>query len=353
MTAVDWKSCELLHQFSVEMVDPLDRDMVLGVLPIKTTGSVTWDDDSDTRVSASIDVPDWSQWIENSWLRVVHEIDGTDYRSVLGTFLVWDEGARWAINRQEASPQLVSCLKALEVDRLTGPLFVGIGATAKAALMSVFDATGHRYAFAPDCKDYRMSAVRAYDAGETRLSVAQELALLAGDELVAGDDGRVVVRAYTEPALRSPSFTLDAEAGGLVHAASVSRSSDSRQRPSRSIVTWAGDEEAGVGAVSGFWDLGGGHPASAARRGYTVAEVHELGDMPGPRTSAQAQAIARSYLPDDSAPVTEWQVETVIVPVRGGDVVSFRPPGSEFRNCRAKNVRLKFAGAMTMALQEV
>lgn len=324
---IDWADTELSTTVTVYQVDPHDLTSVLATLDY-TALEVSYGYYTDTRASAKVTTHDADSLLDGAWLRVVLSVDGTDWKKTLFTGFVSGMDEEHAHDAVETSLELSSSLKAVESDALTSLLCVGAGATAKAAITSLLDRTGLPWRFAPGSGDYRFTSTRLYDPGESLLSTVFDLASTASLRVDVDGDGTVVLSQYSAPSATSPKLVIDSDdPRSVVLSESVSHSSDRFSRANRSIVTWKDEDDR---FVTGYADLDGRSALSFARRGVRIAEVHELQDMPEPRSVAHAQQLARAYLAQDSDSSEEYSL-TVIWSgdVDCGDVVLFRPSGGE------------------------
>ena len=336
MTAVDWHDCELDHRLRVYMIDPNDHGSVLGELETSLSGcAVTWGYDTDTKVSAKLHVPDWGAYVPNAWIRLVHEIEGTAYRRDLFTGFVWDEGAEYSAGGFGANPSLMGTLKALQLDRLTAPVAIGQGAKSKDVAALILDGSGQPYSIAGKAGNHRYADASVLDAGDDLLKCISSLCDDSGWELRVDGSGTVRISPYVHPADKAPRFDLDADAGDtLVLSSGLSRTTTSHQAASRSIAVYKKDDT----VTTGYADVGRKSPLHPNRRGYTVAEVHEMRDMEEPVTRRQLQDLAKGFLEDDSEVSVEWSVKTMWLPLEEGDAVMWTPPGQKPRAAWCKTV---------------
>lgn len=326
MVTIDWSDTELDTSVSVLQVDPHDRGSILGTLPFNSV-SISYGYYTDTRVSAKVSTYDADQLIGGAWLRIVLEVVGTDYRNDLFTGYISGLDESMEAGATKTDLELSSALKAIEGDASTALFCVGARATAQQAIAAAMAKTGMPYFVSPTAGDYRYTSQRMYDPGESWLSTLFDLAGAAGAHIDVDGRGIVTFDGYTPPASASPAWVMDAESKrSIVLSATVSRSSDIYERPNRSIVIFKDDDK----IISGYADLGGGSPNSAARRGVVLAEVHELDDMPSPRSASQAQRMAQQYLQSDAASSVEWSVTAMLDPtISCGSVGLFNPGGNQ------------------------
>ena len=349
--AIDWFSPELDHRFTVKMVDPIDHNSELGILDVYASGSVRYDSTTDTVASAVINAVDWTQWIENAWIRIEHTIEGTSFKEVLGTFLVWDEGASYGLDSKEASPQLYSSLMALSYDYLYNHILVGKGASLKNAMQRVCDSSARRYEFASDVEDYRFVSPRLFDAGDSRLDTLINMGRIGNIDVRPSDDGYISFVRHVPAATKSSIIAIDCNSSRtIVHEGSVRPISDKRQVPNRSVAVFKGDEESDT--VTAYADVDESDPISPHLRGYVVAEIHELdSEEEWGTTALYAQARANEFLITDSKTTEGYAFSCSYIPIRNDDVISFCPPGeSKYQNLKVTSVDLDL-GNWTMSVE--
>jgi len=352
MANIDWTNGKLNHELSVYMVDPCNHNVVLDKLEVDLEGNgITWGYETATKVSAKISVTNWDDYIENSWIQMIHTIAGTDYERVMFTGFVWDEGAESKSGTLGATPSLMGALKALELDRLTAPIIIGEGALSQDLAKTILDKSGQDYFINPNAGNYRYAETSVMDAGETRLKCMTDICDVAGYEMRVNGEGVIQVQKYIYPGYIVPSFVLDADAENTVVLSSgLSRSTNKHQVAGRSIAVYKKDEE----VLVGYADVSSMHLASPSRRGYTVAEVHELHDLVEPVSISQLQNMAKEYLSDDSTSFVEWNVQTMWLPLEEGDVVAFIPSGMDARICVCKTVDADLhSWTLNLTLREV
>ena len=349
--AIDWFNPELDHRLTVRMVDPIDHAAELGILDVYASGSVRYDSSTDTVASAVVDVIDWSKWIENTWLRLEHTIAGTTFKEVLGTFFVWDEGSSFTLDSKEASPQLYSSLMAISYDYLYNHILAGKGSSLKDAMRRVCDSTARRYSFASDTEDYRFVSPRIFDAGDSRLDTLITMGRIGNMDVRPSDDGYIHFVRHVPAITRTPILPIDCNSSRtVVHEGSVRPISDRRQVPNRSVAVFKGDEESDT--VTAYADLDQFDPMSPSRRGYVVAEIHELDSEEEWGTSSlHAQMRAREFLVTDSRTTEGYSFSCSYIPIRNDDIISFCPPGeSRYQNLKVSSVELDL-GTWNMSVE--
>lgn len=336
----DWRDPTRADRIVCQMVSPLDLDEVLGELELEDGGSVSQGYYTDTRASASLITLDWGSWVSGSWLRILHQVRGTDYSRELFTGFPTSAaptlrgvGPSGTISTKV---ELKSALFGADADVWPPAFTVGAGATARQAIERVCALAGLAHRVDGTVAEYRFTATRTWDSCTPVISMLFDLCDACGARMDVDGHGVVTFSRYVEPSLRTPQFALDATAPDtLVIDGSVSLSSDDLSLPNRSAVAWKdGDSE-----LIAWSDLPSSSDLSRAHRGWAKTEVHQLQDMPEPRTQAHAQALADAWLPSDSTATREWECETLWWEAQAGMVGTFDPgDGSGPRRVMLKNV---------------
>lgn len=344
MSEPNWESAELGHRLRVEMTDAMRHEDTLGRLDVSEAfGSITMDATTNTIAQASINCPDWNQWIENSWIRIVHEIPEYDYRKVMGTFFVYSEGRSFEYGSTAASPSLYSSLKALSMDKVPNPIFVAEGAPISkvfGALLNPFA----KYRISPECGEYYYTSTHVIDAGSSKIDAILSLCANVNWEYRLDGDGTIVFIPFKPYASRPIAYTIDTRSTrSVVHENTVKPEGSNRMTPGRSIVVWRGDGTDDE-PVSAFADVTPDNVAAPQRRGYVVAELHELSDLNGDRTARNAAIYARKFLDKDSRVLRKWSMDTLWLPIEVGDCVQFRAEDEdEFKRTIVQYIEYDFS----------
>ena len=331
MTAPDWTDPTLPHRLTVTMLDPATRATV-GTLEVSEDGcEVTESLDAATRASARITVPEWSRYVDGSWVRLTHTVDGTDWSEDLFTGFVWADDAAYRDGVLRAEPELVSSLKALETCQLAWPYVLDAGAWSSAGCVAMCEAAMQPWRMESGFVDHLFGEAAVWDVGETHLDVLADLCGLEGDDYDVSGDGTVRLLRRPDPDAVEPAFSLDADAPDTVVLASgLGVSTQRRQTANRAIVTYTGDDG---DTWCGYSDAAGA--TAAARRGYIVSETFDLEDAPDPCTAMELQRLAAERLEEANADGgDEWTVRSLWMPVHAGDVGTWTPPGGTPRRVR-------------------
>lgn len=345
---MDWHARRGSDMLRVLMVSPADLTEVLGELTAAQGSSVSQGYYTDTRCTASVSVTDWERYVPGAWLRLVHEVRGSDYSRDLFTGFPTEDPSELRGGRSTASVTLRSSIYAMSQHVYPYVLTAGAGATASAVLGRICDADSRPRRFLAGFADAAFTSTRTFDACSTISEMCFDVCDFAGDRMDVDGDGVVTFGRYLAPSERSSELLLDATApDSLVVAGSLKRTCDRLSLPNAVAVSWKdGDEE-----VTAEASLPPSHARSAARTGVTLTDYRELQDMAEPHTVAHAQQLATAYLQADAAESVEWECETLWWEASEGMVVDFDPgDGDGPRKCLVKNVDSTMGAAWTHKL---
>lgn len=330
MGNVDYSDREVRHRVEAVMVNPNDMDDELGILPI-TVGSAKIDQGYyvDDRIGASLTTQAWGDYIQNSWIRLYHICSTPatgDIRHERGTFAVKDATIGTSMGRTVFDMTLMSALGTIANDHDAWPFSIGMGARASAVIDAICSKCGRPYALDEPFTDYIWRTSTALEAGKSFRSRLYEACSTSGNRMTVDTHGILRFSQYVNPTQAEPSMALDADdPRSIIVDGSVMPDTNLFRRPSRSIVIYKDDAH----VISAQSDMPVESPTSTARRGFTVAELHELSDLGSPKSVAHAQELAADLLAADSAPTTVWQAETLWLPLSQADVISFAPRGCD------------------------
>lgn len=350
----DWHSREIRHRTEVVAVNPHDLDDEWGTIE-HVAGSCTLVHGyyTEQRVSASVEMRSFADYPDHAFLRIYH-LAG-DERIERGTFAISRARPKTAAGAITMGLSLMSALGMISEDYDAWPMSVGQGARTKDVIAAICGKAGRAYTLSPTFVDYIWRTGRVMEAGKSLLSRLYEACSASSNRLDVDPHGLLTFEQYVNPADKDPSATIDVgDPRSIVIDGTIVPGTNLFGRPSRSIVMHGADDT----FIAAQSDLPATDPASFERRGYRIAEMHELSDMGSPRTVAHAQQMARNYLASDSAPSGTWEVDTLWMPLGQGDVVDFAPRmydpwgGGEPRRCLVQSLD-EGVGTMKMLLKEV
>lgn len=350
----DWHSREIRHSVELVMVNPHDLDDELGLLGhVVGSSKLMHGYYTSDRIGGTVVTRSFSSYACNAFIRVYHIADGE--RMERGTFAIRRSSPKTGSGSIAMELSLMSALGMISEDYDAWPMAIGVGARAGDVISAICAKAGRPYAIVEPFNDYIWRTARALDAGETLLSRLHEVCSASSNRMGVDPHGRISFSRYVNPSERDPSISIDVgDPRSVVVDGTVVPGTDLFERPSRSIVSHS-DGDTLIAAQS---DLPATDPASFERRGFRIAEVHELADMGSPKTVSHAQQLARAYLAADSAPSGTWELQTLWMPLGQGDVVSFAPrsydpwgDGSP-RKCLVQSIDEE-TGSLKLKLKEV
>lgn len=332
---IDWKDPRVEHAWEFLQVDPHDLNSIRGELTgvVLEDCSLSFGHETETRASAKIKVVE-SDYIEDSWIRIVDTIPGTDYKSEIGTFVVSGiTGDSVSAGLHSIECELQSVLWTLKEDFCGNHWTIGKGAYALTALESVAKVCEKTFRAKAGALNYRYGSSKAYDLGESYLSIMKDICTVSGNYLSVDGHGRITAEPYIAPASRGVRWELDATSErSVILDDGIERSTTLYDMESRAIVIYSGDNREIVAQA----DVRPSSRASPQRRGYTRAKVYSISDLQ-PQTQAAAQALADSYAANNGYTIS-YTMTTMYFPCSCGEIVMYTDLDGIRRKCMIKNI---------------
>lgn len=344
---LDWHDQRRTGRVMVEMVSPTSATGTIGVLDgVELSGcSIDANYFSNSRTSAKLSYVG-GNWQRNAAVRVSYWVDEWGYAADIGTYLVTRDDGEWADGAWHGDLTCQSMLWALTQKKISAPLVVRQGQTAKSAIGQLLSADLRRWHDLAESNNFALAEDKIYDSGKTYMDVCTDLAEAANIRLDVTSQGLITLRNWDLPAYSTPTFELSVtDPRGIMHDG-ISRSSDFAELPSEVAISckysvevekWegeyyqsdSGDHKKGdkkytktneQRELDGYAKISAG-PRSEGVRGYAVTDFRTLGDDDMP-TKTQAEidhraALALTNLPGETE---TWTVTTQYFPVWEGDV---------------------------------
>lgn len=344
---LDWRDQRRTGRVVVEMVSPTAPAGTIGELGgVKLSGSsIDANYFSRSRTSARLSYVGGG-WRRGAAVRISYWVDEWTYAADIGTYLVTRDDGTWSDGAWHGDLTCQSMLWALTQKRLSAPLVVSKGQTAKSAICSLLSDDLRRWHDFADYNNYALPEDKVYESGKTYMDVCADLAEAANIRLDVTTQGAITLRNWELPAYSTPTFELSAtDPRGIMHDG-VSRSSDFAELPSEVAISckysveverWEGEyyktdsdghrkgdkrykKTSEQRELDGYAKIASG-PRSEGVRGYAVTDYRTLSDGEMP-TKTQAEIDRRAGVALTHLPVeTEtWTVTAQYFPVWEGDV---------------------------------
>ena len=326
MKTPDWGYAGLVHDMRVELVDPFNLETYRGELQgVQTSGRLSLNYYGDTRsgltISTSVMDGDHDGWDGTAAMRLIHSVG--DWEEELFTGYVTDR--EWSDENgiRTTSYTLSSCLYGLSVDYVGYPWTVGENAMGLDVIAYIFKKCRNRpNSIKADALNYRFGSATVYEANKTWLSVLFDVSDRSGDRVDVDAHGYVTVDKYVSPSERTPFAEFDTADKRSVTVGPLTWSDNRSEIPSRVIVhAKDGDTE-----LTGWAYQPDTSQFTHPSRGYNLDSYHEQSDME-PFTQAQIDALAARYLNEESALVTNLDIEMMYLPVNTGWVIGITHEG--------------------------
>lgn len=350
---MDWSDINRVDEIEVQMLTPrgfANRGKLDGV--ILNGSSISWGYYADNRVSATIKTVD-DNYIDHSFLRVVHRVPEWGYSNTLGTFAVHGDDANRNNGAWETTYDCVSAIALLEKDYTTSHFSICVGAYVKQAFEVLFKGAGRPYVLKADMNNYRYKKAKVYELSDSRRANLYDMCDTSGNRADVDGNGNITISKYLSPSSRQATWEIRLDDPRTNAIDGLSRSSDRLTTPNMVLVKSSrevkNNNKTEKQDIWGYAKATGSESFTA--RGYTICEVVEV-DKVDPQNSAGASKEAQKRLKSLSSATTEWTLTTLYLPIKTGDIVTLVVPDGKYasrRKCLVKNLELSL-DSMTQSL---
>ena len=335
---IDWRDPARRDIIRFQMVDPNNLDEVYGDLTDVQLGSssILYGYETDTRYSSGISFLKSNNYVENAWIRIIHEVPSEGYSNELGTFIPTSpsETRRGAII---ISLDLQSPLWGLKEDLTTAKFNIGKKTSILDAIKRICDTCNRPYIF-NNPNDVTVSKAIVYDVGESYLSILFDLCDQTQNRMDVDGHGRLTFGPAPDHANITPTWTLDYDdPRSMIIEGSVKMETSVDEMPSRAIVV--------NGNNIGVADLADGISYSAHQRGYIKAKKYEDKSA---NNKTKANSSAQEKLKGFTK-TAEWSMECLYFPGYPGENVIFVLDG-EKHICMIQSIDSVKLDTMTMGV---
>lgn len=335
---IDWRDPARKDVIHFQMVDPNNLDNVYGDLTDVLLGSssILYGYYTDTRYSSGISFLKSNNYIENAWVRIIHEVPKEEYVRELGTFIPTSPSEK----REGAvivTLDLQSPLWGLKEDLTTSKFSIGKKTSLLAAIKRVCDVC-HRPYILNNPNDKTTDKAIVYDVGESYLNILFDLCDLTNNRMDLDGHGRITFEASKNVQSITPTWTLDYDdSRSMIIEGSLQMETLVEDLPSRAIVVNNG--------IVGVANLADGISYSAHQRGYVKAKKY---DDKSATNATKANSIAQSRL-DATSKAVKWSMDCLYFPCETGDNVNLIID-EEKHVCMIQNIDPLDLETMTMTL---
>lgn len=335
---IDWKDPKRTDVIHFKMIDPNNLDQVFGDIDLVQLGSsnITYGYYADTRYQSQITLLRESNYVDNMWIRIVHEVPAENYVNELGTFIPISPVINYT-GTVTKSFDLQSPLWSLTDDYTSAAFTIAAKSSYLDAFKKVCD-TCHRSYLMENPTDYKPTKAVVYEIGTSYMDILFDIADATNNRIDVDGHGRITLSPLVDKTTLSPTWELDVDdPRSMIVQGSVKMEAGSDERPNRTIVI--------NNNIVGVADLPDGVEFSAAQRGYIKAQTYSVSSV---KNKTQAQSLAQQYL-DGFSRNTQWTMETLYFPAKCGENLTFIIEGKKHL-CFIQNIDPVNLNTMTMKL---
>lgn len=338
MSNIDWRDPARKDIIHFKMVSPNNLDEVAGDLTDVQLGSssITYGYYADTRYSSGISFLKSNNYIENAWVRIIHEVPSANYVSELGTFIPTSPSE----SRNGATIvtlDLQSPLWGLKDDYTTSKFSIAKNTSYVDAFIRVCDTCNRPYVLnSPNITKATKAIV--YDIGESYLDILFDICDKTDNRIDLDGHGRITLSPTIDHSLLTPTWTLDYDdPRSMIIEGSLKMDPQVDDIPSRAIVI--------NGNIVGVVDVPDGLSYSASARGYIKAAKYSESSA---NNASKAKSMAQTYL-NSYSQSNQWTMDCLYFPCSCGENVNLIIDG-EKHYCMIQSIDPLNLDTMTMTL---
>lgn len=205
---MDWTKSGRTDRFTFETLTPAKKPQHLGWLSNVTGGSITWDWNSDTKVSGSIDVK--KQRLVNNCLirvRMVSQLDGETKTVLLGTFFAATTDGEYEHGIYTGTVELKSTLCRHTEDKLRKNYTLAKGHSAIGYYKRMFTWLGG-WPAVHGVRDRKMRKTHVIEFGKTPMDALKYIAKYLDAEITVDANGKTIMRKKTAASRKPVSYNV-------------------------------------------------------------------------------------------------------------------------------------------------
>lgn len=209
---MDWTMSGRTDRFTFEVLSPSRKMQHIGWLSNVTGGSITWDWNSDSKVSGSIDVK--KQYLVNNCLirvRMVSELDGETKTTLLGTFFAAATDGEYDNGIYTGKVSLKSTLCRHTEDKLRKNFTLAKGKSAIGYYKKMFTWLGGWPAI-HGVRDRKMRKTHVIEFGKTPMDALKYIAKYLDAEITVDANGKTIMRKKTAASKKPVSYRIPTDA---------------------------------------------------------------------------------------------------------------------------------------------
>lgn len=346
MNKMNWSDARLAHDVKFYMVDPNNLDNIRGELNnvVLANSTLTYGYDTDTRVSGSIDTVE-SNYIDNSWIRIVDSIPEVQYEKTLATLIVANISDGGLQNGMRVNTlELQSGIWGIKENYLIAPYAVGRGASVltvlknllKTATMSSDEAVS-KYLIQSDANDKKFTSAVVYEAGESYYDIISNICSFSGNRMEVNEYGQITIVPYISPDKRTVSWSISYnDPDSIILDDGIQVENNVWDMEGRVIVTMNSGNNKQVYA---YCDMPSDSKANNKLRGFIKAKVYSESPDGANQTATNEMALkkAKEYVANNEVYNT-YSLSTMYIPCVPGEILVFKDEKEAQHTCAIQNV---------------
>ena len=337
---------------SVNSVDKLSGDSITGI----TGGSITWDYNSDLKVSGSLTTVD-SPMIHNRCIRIyyVSKIPVTQtgggmkwhtYRYCLATCYGDIENGHYENGKYSGKINLQGTMSRFIDDKIPKNYVVSAQSKALTHFRNIFKWLGGQYKIS-GVTDRKYTSAKVWEFGTTPITILKDLSSYVSGELTCDRTGHIVLKKKIAASKIPVTYSIPTGKESVT-LPGIDITSTQGKASNQAAVLYLKQEEYSVQdgtyktninghrkgdpkyitktrqvPIYGLAKIASTNSVSKSKTGRFRTYTEKLSNMK-PETTARANAIAASRLNTNSRYTTVYTIHTYFLPISIGQVVQFK-----------------------------
>ena len=322
---MDFTKSGRVDTFEFEKIDPYNLNKSLGKLKGVTGGTLTFDYNSETKVSGSLNVIGES-FINNCLIRVWYKpkLDGKEEKFELCTCFAVTEKLKYENKKYSGTIDLKSVLVRHTDDKLPRHMPMNKNDSAVGHFKFMFGWLGGHYKIS-GIKDKKLTKSVVMEFGDTPMKWLQYLADFLGGEITCDTHGRTVLQKYVSPSRKTLAYTIPSGQASVT-LPGVDMENTTGVTPNRVVCRWTFTDPRDPKKREQVYYRGATVSSSSAnhykKTGRHITETYDITNL-SPQTTKRLEAVAKSKLSVVAGIKRRYELQCFYLPIHIGEVVRF------------------------------
>lgn len=340
-----------------------------GLLKGVTGGSITWDDETDLKVTGTLTVAD-TNLLHNKYVRIYYvskipqpstngQTKFVKHRYLLATCYADTEKGHLENGKYSGTVDLEGTLARYIDDETTKNISLAKNTSIISHIKKLFSWYGGTYKI-EGVKDRKTSATHVWEFGSAPFTLIGESAAFIGGVVDCDRQGRTIIRKYVAPSKRSRTYTYPTGENSVT-LVGVDIASTQGKAYNRVAIKYMKSEEYTEGGkkktrqvpIYGLASVANNNIASKAHTGRFRTYTETVNTLKQ-ETTKYANDVAKDRLTNEGGYIVEYTVKSMFLPISIGQIVRFQYEKIDIDGyVKSIEYELKPGCPMTVVLEQI